>query len=93
MSAIYKNKKCSFLFLNQHYYFQNKFLFKYFIRKKIFSLFLTSKFYKKKILQNNAYDLEFKFRILRPLLKIDRSTIFLFTNELNLPIIVDQSNL
>lgn len=92
VSSIYKNRKCSFLFLNQCQYFQKKVLLKYFIRKKIFSLFLTSKFYKKKILQNNASSLKFKLRVLRPLLKIDRSTIFLFTNQLNLPLFVDQSN-
>ena len=87
-----KSRSCRFLFWKQNYYLQNTLLFKYFIRKQTFSSFLLTKFYKKKVLQSNSYDLKFKFRIFRPLLKIDRSTIFLFTNELYLPIFFDQSN-
>lgn len=89
---IYLNKQRDFLFLKQHLWLEKKIVLKYFIGKSIVSPFLFNQFCKKKTLYSNQYCLQFKLRILRPLLKIDRSTIFLFTTQLNLPIFFDQSN-
>ena len=86
------NKQPDFLFLKQNLALEKNIEVKYFVRKIIISPFLLNKFYKKQGLNNNQYCLNFKLRIVRPLLNIDRPTLFLFIIQLNLPVYFDQTN-